>query len=283
MQTSSLAATFVALCGMIGLSTTASACSATTSCAVESGEYVITLPDDDNAMRPAVVFVHGFGGSGPGVFRNAGMVQSFTDRGYAVIAPTGLQRSGGNGGSWSFHPDRPQRRDEIAFLISVRDDAIARHGIDPDRIILSGFSIGGSMTAYLACAAPDAFTAYAPIGGNFWRPHPTTCAGPVRMLHTHGWTDGTVPLEGRVLRGADSREVGALIQGDVFHAMSIWRETNGCFQLKPDGYATDGPFLIRRWTNCAPDSALEFALFPGGHVIPEGWATLAMDWFEAGR
>ena len=48
-------------------------------------------------------------------------------------------------------------------MASVRDDAIARHGIDPDRIILSGFSVGGSMTAYLACAAPEAFAAYAPV------------------------------------------------------------------------------------------------------------------------
>ena len=257
------------------------ACSAQTPCEVAQGEYVITAPEAGGAMAPAVVFVHGFGGSGPGVFRNTAMVKEFTDRGYAVIAPTGLPRQGANGGSWSFHPERAQRRDEIAFLTSVRDDAIARHGIDPDRIILAGFSIGGSMAAYLACAAPDTFAAYSPVGGNFWRPHPTECAGHVRMLHTHGWTDGTVPLEGRVLRGADSRDPEALIQGDVFHALSLWREANGCYQLKPDSFVTDGPFLIRSWTDCAPGSALDFALFPGGHVIPQGWATLTLDWFEA--
>ena len=269
-----------ALLGVLGFTKPATACSTTTACEVPTGEYVITLPDDNNEQRPAIVFVHGFGGSGPGVFRNTSMVTAFTDRGYAVIAPSGLPRTNGNGGSWSFHPDRTQRRDEIAFLTSVRDDAIARHGIDPDKIILAGFSIGGSMTAYMACAVPETFAAYAPVGGNFWRPHPTQCTGPVRMLHTHGWTDGTVPLEGRVWRGSDSRDPAALMQGDVFYALSLWRETNGCFQLKPDGYVTDGPFLIRKWTNCAEDSALEFALFPGGHVIPRGWATLTMNWFE---
>lgn len=280
MMTFKLPALFAAIFAGVGFASSAVACSAQTPCEVADGEYVITLPDDDATMRPAVVFVHGFGGSGPGVFRNTGMVRAFTDRGYAVIAPTGLQRPGANGGSWSFHPQLGQRRDEIAFLTSVRDDAIARHGIDPDRIILSGFSIGGSMTAYLACAAPDSFSAYAPVGGNFWRPHPTECAGPVRMLHTHGWTDGTVPLEGRVLRGEDSRDPAALMQGDVFHALSIWRETNQCFQLRADEFVTEGPFLIRKWTRCAPDSALEFALFPGGHVIPQGWADLTLDWFE---
>ena len=271
----------IALLSAIGFTPPALACSAQTACEVAEGEYVIALPEAGAAMAPAVVFVHGFGGSGRGVLGKTDMVQAFTDRGYAVIAPTGLQRQGATGGSWSFHPERARRRDEIAFLTSVRDDAIARHGIDPDRIILAGFSIGGSMTAYLACAAPETFAAYSPVGGNFWRPHPTGCSGPVRMLHTHGWTDGTVPLEGRVLRGEDSRDPDALMQGDVFHAMSLWREANACYQLKPDSFVTEGPFLIRTWTNCAPGSALSFALFPGGHVIPQGWATLTMDWFEA--
>ena len=281
MKNLTATAACAAFTGAVGFATAAAACSAQTLCEVATGEYVITLPDNGPAQPPAVMFIHGFGGSGPGVFRNTGMVRAFTDRGYAVIAPSGLIPEGRNGGSWAFHPDRRGGRDEVAFLTSVRDDAIARHDIDPDRIILSGFSIGGSMTAYLACAAPDTFAAYAPLGGNFWRPHPTECAGPVHMLHTHGWTDGTVPLEGRVLRGADSRDVGAVIQGDVFHALSVWRETNACYQLKPDSYATEGAFMIRTWTDCAPDASLEFALFPGGHIIPQGWANLTLDWFEA--
>jgi len=275
-----LAATVVL--AVVGWSSAVVACSEQTACVVEAGEYLIAMPEGNTtALRPAVVFVHGFGGSGPGVLRNTGMVKSFTDRGYAVIAPNGMPRPNGNGRSWSFHPEFSGGRDEIAFLTDVRDDAIARHNIDSEQVILAGFSIGGAMTAYLACTAPDRFSAYAPVGGNFWRPHPTRCAGPVRMLHTHGWSDGTVPLEGRVLRGQDSRDEDALIQGDVFHAMSVWRETNECFQLKPNSYETDGSFMIRTWTDCAPDSALEFALFPGGHIIPKGWADLTLDWFEA--
>jgi polyhydroxybutyrate depolymerase len=256
------------------------ACSEATPCDVAEGAYFIAMPEGAEGDVPAVLFIHGFGGSGEGVMRNRGMVDAILRRGYAIVAPSGLVMQGRSGGSWSFHPERTQRRDEIAFLTSVRDDVIARHGIDAGRIVLSGFSIGGSMTAYLACAAPTAFAAYAPLGGNFWRPHPEKCAGPVRMLHTHGWTDGTVPLEGRVLRGEDSRDPAALIQGDVYAALSVWRETNECFQLKADRFDTSGDFLRRSWDRCAPGSALEFALFPGGHVIPQGWADMVLDWFE---
>jgi len=256
------------------------ACSEATPCDVADGEYLIAMPEGAESDVPAVVFIHGFGGSGEGVMRNRGMVDAIVDRGYAVIAPSGLGMQGRSGGSWSFRPGGTQRRDEVAFITSVRDDAIDRHGIDADRIILSGFSIGGSMTAYLACAAPQTFAAYAPLGGNFWRPHPVECTGPVRMLHTHGWTDGTVPLEGRVFGGKNSRDPGAVSQGDVFAALGIWRETNECFQLKADRFETSGYYLRRAWDRCAPGSALEFALFPGGHVIPQGWADMVLDWFE---
>ena len=100
------------------------------------------------------------------------------------------------------------------------------------------------------------------------------------MLHTHGWRDGTVPLEGRVLRGDDSRDPNALIQGDIFHAMSIWRETNGCYQLKADRFVNEPGFWHRRWDRCEPGSALELVLYPGGHAMPKGWAALVVDWYE---
>lgn len=250
------------------------------SCEIAGGTYEIVLPQAPQPDMPALMFVHGWGSSGAGVLRLSGMVETFTAAGFAVIAPTGTPRQGRGGYAWGFHPDFEQPRDETAFLIDVRDDAASRFGIDPARVILSGFSIGGSMTAYVACAEPDAFAAYAPVGGNFWRPHPETCAGPVRMLHTHGWTDKTVPLEGRVLRGADLDDPNSLVQGDIFHAMGVWRATNGCDGLRADRFVTEGPFWRRVWDDCAPGSALELALFPGGHSIPAGWAEMALEWFQ---
>ena len=258
----------------------AAACSTTTACSLEEGEYFMATPGGEG-LKPAVVYIHGWGGTGSGVFRNTGMTNGFMERGYILAAPSGLPRANGNGGTWSFRSANPGRRDEVAFIRSVRDDLIENHGADPDRIYLAGFSIGGSMTSYAACADPDAFTAYAPIGGNFWRPHPESCEGPVRMIHTHGWTDGTVPLEGRVLRGEGLDDPNAIIQGDIFQAMQIWRATNGCTQLKADRFVTEGFFMRRAWDRCAEGSALELAIFPGGHAIPRGWTELVTDWFEA--
>lgn len=245
-------------------------------CHVSGGTYHIALPEGAGGdAMPAMVWLHGAGGSGQGAMRNTGMVNRVLDRGYAFIAVDGLERPGPFGTGWYFHPERPQNRDEVAFLNAVADDAAARFGLDRDQMILAGFSVGGSMTSYFACADPDGFRAYAPVGGSFWKPEPTDCTGPVRLFHTHGWRDQTVPLEGRPLGG------GTIYQGDVWQAMQVWRAENGCGLLRPDSFAMTDDFWRRKWEECAADTALEFALHPGAHGIPPGWAAMVLDWYEA--
>lgn len=265
---------------LLALSAPATACSVDTACEVGERDYYISMPDTADGPVPAVVFIHGWGSSGAGALRNSGMVSAYNARGYAVIAPDGTPRQGRTGRGWGFHPSSGRQMEEINFITDVRDDATERFGLDPERIILGGFSIGGSMTAYAACLEPEAFAAYAPMGGNFWRPHPVECEGPVRMLHTHGWNDGTVPLEGRSVNGVPAHDPSARTQGDIFHAMSIWREANGCDFLKADRFVTDGPYWRRIWDRCDEGTALELALFPGGHSIPRTWPDLVVDWFE---
>lgn len=246
-------------------------------CTVSGGTYHIALPPQEargEGPVPALLWLHGAGGHGVSVVENAGMRDRWLARGWAVIGADGMERPGRFGTGWSFHPDRPKQRDEIAFLKSVADDAAARFGIDRDRVLLAGFSIGGSMTSYAACAEPGAFAAYAPVAGAFWRPHPEGCAGPVRLFHTHGWSDTVVPLEGRPLGG------GRIYQGDVFHSLLLWREANGCDQLRPDAFDTEGRFWRRRWTDCAPGTALELALHTGGHAVPLGWSAMILDWWD---
>ncbi|MEL6792744.1 MAG: alpha/beta fold hydrolase, partial [Pseudomonadota bacterium] len=235
-------------------------------CGAAGGEYHFAAPDPAIEDPPAVIFLHGFGGTGKGIIRNQGLVGGLTDRGYAVIAPQGLPfREGMRGGSWNSFA-RETRRDDVAFINAVADDAAARHGIDRDRILIGGFSGGGMMTWRVACDAPESFAAYAPIAGLLWRPLPEACAGPFRMQHTHGWSDTVVPIEGRSVAG------GQFTQGDLFAGLDLLRDAMGCAKDDPDEYGAEGAYLIRRWTDCARGAGLEMALHPGGHAIPRGWS-----------
>lgn len=248
-------------------------------CETPMGSYRITLPDVTmpETGYPVLLFFHGAGGTGKRTLSNTGMVNTFLERGYAVIGPDGMKRPNSRfGPGWSFHPERPAQRDELAFTREIIADAASRYNIDPDNVMLSGFSIGGSLVWYLACQDPTLARAYTPVAGAFWRPHPVMddCVGPVKMLHTHGWRDKTVPLEGRPLRSGD------ILQGDVFYGLSVMRELNECDMLRADTFDTDGNFWRRKWETCAPDTALEFAMHQGGHSVPKGWSEMAIDWFE---
>lgn len=246
-------------------------------CEVAQGSYHIELPVGPVGpvpgaeARPAVLFLHGYGGSGEGALKNKAMVRGLTERGYAVIAPDALPRREGRR-SWRFFPGW-QGRDEVAFLQQVAQDASERFGLDRDEMVLAGFSAGAFMVNYLACAAPETFAAYAPVSGGFWRPQPEDCAGALRLFHSHGWTDGVVPLEGRYLGG------GQFQQGDIYAGLELWRTTNQCAEQAPDSRWRDGAVLRRRWA-CGPGADIEFLLFPAGHQVPDDWPVWMLDWFE---
>ncbi|MCG7628529.1 prolyl oligopeptidase family serine peptidase [Epibacterium sp. MM17-32] len=248
-------------------------------CEIPGGSYEIALPPaatdtaGDPSPIPAVLFLHGHGGSAKGVLRMRGMVEAVTARGYAVIAPNGARRPNGPR-SWSFLPEF-QGRDDFAFLPAVVSDAAARFDIDPQNTVLAGFSSGAFMVNYLACDQPETFAAYLPVSGGFWRSQPESCTGPARIYHSHGWRDGVVPLEGRILGG------GRFTQGDIWAGLESWRDTMGCDTHAPDRIWQDGELSLRRW-QCGADAELVFELFPGGHMVPPGWADRVIDWIEAG-
>ncbi|MCE8554028.1 polyhydroxybutyrate depolymerase [Ruegeria pomeroyi] len=265
------AAVLALLAGFWGQGALAGCAGDAAPCETSDGTYHIALPEVENP--PVLIFLHGHGGEGAATLHNARLVAPLLARGWAVIAPDGQSRAPGRPRSWTFFPGW-EGRDETAFLAQVLADASARFGLDAERAVLGGFSAGAFMVTYLACATPGAYRAYVPVSGGFWRPQPDSCAGPVHLFQTHGWADPVVPLEGRFLGG------GRFQQGDIFAGLELWRQTNGCVEHKPDGFDQTGTFLRRHWQGCSGGS-LEFALFPGGHTVPEGWADMMADWVEA--
>ena len=165
-------------------------------------------------------------------------------------------------------------RSDTEFLRTVLSNVKGMTNLADAPVLLAGFSRGGSMVWNIACDVPDFANAYAPIAGAFWDTLPTSCAGPVRLFHTHGWNDRTVPLEGR--------SFGPIVQGDVWASLKVLRETNGCGKRQPEKSSFDGEFWLRHWTDCDAGE-IELLLHKGGHGAPKGWASRIMDWFEAKR
>ena len=246
-------------------------------CRIASGEYRLALPEGAAGPVPAMLYLHGWGGSAAGVMKKRGLVEALAARGYALIAPDGVPRPGHHASNrdWGVSDGGTHPRDDLAFLAAVIADA-ARHGVDGDRVLMAGFSRGASMVWEVACRAPATARAYAPVAGAFWEPLPGRCMGGVDLFQTHGWGDRVVPLEGRAVGD------GAFVQGDVFASLRLLRAALGCNPQMPDEARdhVEGEFWLRRWSGC-PGGELVLMVHPGGHAVPKGWLGRVLDWFEA--
>ena len=148
--------------------------------------YLVHLPGPVSEPTPTVTFLHGREGThlqGQDVVKpSSAILVSAFGRGPAV----------GYGGTdiFGFVGDLTVYGEQD--VIDVLDDVSARLPVDPDRVLISGFSMGAVGAFHIAEFYPDRFTAVLPIGGgdygigiNRMRPGllPNLSAMPLRMAN----------------------------------------------------------------------------------------------------
>ncbi|MGL4321687.1 MAG: alpha/beta hydrolase family esterase [Paracoccaceae bacterium] len=227
----------------------AHACSRDSDCEIPLGTYRIAMPESVNGPVGAIVFAHGYRGTAAGAMKNGGLVRMATDRGLAFIALDAL------GGDWAL-PNAPghavEERDEMAYLDAVVADA-ARFGVDPQRVVITGFSAGGMFVWNAICDRGDTYGGYIPYSGTFWQGPPDTCAaGTQNIVHVHGDSDETVPLEGRAI--GDTR------QGSVPDTLAMYRADKGFAGAEA---MTVADMSCERAVSSGKH--LDFCVFPGKH------------------
>ncbi|WP_343559348.1 alpha/beta hydrolase family esterase [Kiloniella sp. b19] len=247
-------------------SRTGESCGETEPCMVSNGFYNITLPENHTPASEepvaAIMFFHGWQGQSSAVMRNKSLVRLARRLGVALIAPNG------EGKTWSYPGSPRQHRNEFDFIRAVREDAIERFNIAPDRIMATGFSMGGSMVWNLACFSGEDFAGFAPVAGAFWEPLPERCPSPVpNMVHVHGTSDTVVPIAGRPI-GLQWK------QGDMWESLAVWQK-QGQFEASDENLAEDGRLTCQIWTDRAPSDLFEVCLHSGGHSIRTEWVERA--------
>jgi polyhydroxybutyrate depolymerase len=236
-------------------------------CEVADGRYYALPPPgwDGKSPLPATVFFHGWQSTGLTFAEDPGFTAAFAAEGVMLVLPDGVDKTWAHGGSPS------SARDELAFMDEVRADLLARWPIDPDRLLVTGFSQGGSMVWDLACHRGRDYRAFAAVSGAFWEPLPERCeGGPVDLLHIHGTDDGVVPMVGRPI-GDRWR------QGDVLAGMAVLRDADGCPAAPARTEAAAG-LACEVWDGCSSGRELRLCRHEGGHLMPKGWVQLAHTW-----
>ncbi|MEO1494497.1 MAG: PHB depolymerase family esterase [Pseudomonadota bacterium] len=248
-------------------------------CKTKNGHYRILLPKKAGP-HPTVMHLYGSTGQTSISTSERSLLRLFLAQGYAVIVPAALDvfyndpkfNSKGEDSGWHLRNERRRgKRDEIAFLTEVLNDATVRHGIDRNRVLLTGQSRGASLAWEIACHAPQLAGAYAPHAGLYFGQMPKSCRGPVRILHTHGRADDIVPL-GRSERTRFNTPVRESL--DKIGAVA------GC--THPGTKKGFKDYERTTWWGCQPGSSVELMLHKGGHNPPVSWYPTVIDWFEQG-
>jgi|GEM_PF-6366451 len=133
--------------------------------------YTLYVPDTFTDDNPAVLLLHGGGGSMRDVLgpdRTTRRWVEIADRdGTLLIIPNGFNstRDDGLGDDQSWNDLRASNagttsdEDDFGFLLTVLDDAETRADYDDDDVFVTGSSNGGIMTMTLLILAPDRFEA----------------------------------------------------------------------------------------------------------------------------
>ena len=246
-------------------------------CTVPEGAYFAAAPTwhAGDPPRPAVVFLHGAGGSG-GVSRSRTPTLRPTDHGPGAmccwrrpdqatprpgrfVLVTGLTAAGAGRG----HLPRP----------TCWTDAAAALSPGSHRVFVTGFSMGAGPGVAACCHEPGSLRRLRPVDRRLLGAASPPAAPARSLLLTHGWRDDAVPLEGW--------EEDQAVEGGIFDGVQLWRRVNGCPDPHAGSFAAVAQFWQRAWTGCAPGSPSPSCSIRAATRYRRGGRTLALDWFEA--
>ncbi|GAB5387371.1 MAG: hypothetical protein Alpg2KO_03390 [Alphaproteobacteria bacterium] len=179
-------------------------------------------------MRPLLVVLHP-PKSNIRVARRFGLEDMAVRAGWIVVYPQALD------GVWQDGRDTPSTQpsterngnDDVRFIVELVNRLGRQRVIDPDRVMIAGFSNGGMMAQRLACQMPGRVLAVASVNGLYPQSLQCVPSHPVDVLLMQGTDDKYMPFEGGKV--GYGRQKG--YHGSVRSAMTtaaMWRVANAC-------------------------------------------------------
>jgi polyhydroxybutyrate depolymerase len=218
---------------------------------------------------PLIVNYHGTGGTPEAIDAfSSTLSQKANARGYLVVAPQALAGQASTT-RWVV-PGFGTAPDDIAFTNAMLDAIAAQYCVDTERIYATGFSSGGAMSSWIACADRTRFAAVVP-GGGVNLVDPSCQTGPIPMFAYHGTADEVAfynGIDGNPTPISEATAGKVPFFGSVEQVMDFWAEVNGCQAQRQDqNLAADA--ILRTYPGCAADTRVLLAV-GGGHTFPGG-------------
>jgi phospholipase/carboxylesterase len=145
---------------------------------------LVVPPPSDGAPLPLIVGLHGAGGEASQTVALFGPVA--VERGFVLLAPDSRGRT------WDVMMRRPIGPD-VAFLDQALDHLFDRVRINPDRIVVAGFSDGASYALTLGLANGDLFRRIVALSPGYAAP--PRHVGLPEVFVSHGTDDDVLPVD----------------------------------------------------------------------------------------
>jgi predicted esterase len=125
--------------------------------------------------------------------------------------------------------------DNITAMRDFLDDILARFPIDPNRLYITGLSMGGIGSWYFAIKMPERFAALVPVAfrGDGWSPCP---AKAIPVWAFHGAKDNVIPLENAQTLVDQFKSCGGSIRFDIYPTGAHDASTFSVTYNNPDLY-----------------------------------------------
>ena len=215
---------------------------------------------ESSTPSPLLIVLHGANSSGRSMIVGTQINEMADDRGYIVLYPDAYQ------GLWNFgkecNPAYPDRPDDMEFIKYLIEKISQEFTVDENRIYVTGFSMGGFFSFYLARHLSDKIAAFAPVAAIM----PRFIGGdpdinPVPILLTVGTFDTSVPYDGTGTGNCSSMSAPESIK--------FWAELSGCdtdptITYLPDNGIFDLRTRIETFNNCELKNDVIFVVIEGG-------------------
>lgn len=145
----------------------------------------VYLPESMSGGDALVIACHGMNQSADWHDGNSKWAAVSDTAGFVLVFPEGIDHG------WDIGGNR-----DVDFVCAIIDKMEKEHGIDPSRVYLTGFSMGGMFTYHCANRIPDKIAAFVPVSGYPMGDKSAYSSRPVPIMHVHGTGDDVCVFSG---------------------------------------------------------------------------------------
>lgn len=219
-------------------------------------KFLLHLPASySQRLYPLVIAYHGYSWTMQQMERTSRFDVQADSAGFIVVYPQGVDDPPSwNAGVGAYGPTGDA--DDIQFTRDLLSYLEKNYCVNPHRVYLTGFSLGGGMAYRLACVLSDQIAAVATVSGAYYPFGDCHTSRPLPVMEVHGVADTMAPYEGN--SDAHMAAVQDYLNG--------WLERDKC---NGDGktFYQQGDVTGIEWTACAGGSkVVHYRISDGKHA-----------------